>query len=114
MWCRGRRSSSVSTVCSGATIDELVEAGSMSAGLGYFLKVVVPAARLRVAVTGVQGSGKTTVLRAMLLAYPETTRMVTVETDFELGMVGLGRRWTQEMQARLPVTSKWQGITPPT
>ena len=36
--------------------------------------------------------------------------MVTVETDFELGMVGLGRRWTQEMQARLPVTSKWRGI----
>ena len=94
----------------GATIDELVQAGSMSAGLGYFLKVVVPAARLRVALTGVQGSGKTTVLRAGLLAYPEWTWMVTVETDFELGMVGLGRRWTQEMQARLPVTSKWKGI----
>ena len=96
----------------GATIDEMVAAGSMSRGLGYMLKTVVPEAQLSVNVTGPQGSGKTTVLRAMLLAYPESTRMVTVESDFELGMVSLGRRWTQEMQARLPVTSKWQGITP--
>ena len=66
-----------------------------------------------VLMAGVQGSGKTTLLRAGLLAYPDTTRMVKVETDFELGMVGLGRRWTQEMQARLPVTSKWRGSTPP-
>ena len=50
-------------------------------------------------------------MAAQLLAYPEITRIVTVETDFELGMVGLGRRWTQEMQSRLPVTSKWQGIS---
>ena len=78
----------------GATIHEMVAGGSMSAGLGYFLQTVVPEARLRVAFTGVQGSGKTTLLRAALLAYPDTTRMVTVETDFELGMVGLGRRWT--------------------
>ena len=48
----------------GATIDEMVAAGSMSAGLGYFLNTVVPAARLKVAFTGVQGSGKTTQLRA--------------------------------------------------
>ena len=42
---------------------------------------------------------------------PPDTRMVTVETDFEFGLAGLGRPWTQEMQARLPVTSKDRGIT---
>lgn len=94
----------------GASIDEMVAAGSMSRGIGYMLGEVVKEGKLSVAFTGVQGSGKTTLLRATLLSYPETTRVVTVETDFELGMVGLGRRFTQEMQARLPVTSKWQGI----
>ena len=35
---------------------------------------------------GCRASGKTTVLRATALAYPADTRMVTVETDFELGI----------------------------
>ena len=108
-WSRGRRSSSVSTAL-GATIAELVDAGSMSAGLGYFLNTVVPAARLKSGVHRRAGLREDDGAASGLLAYPETTRMVTVETDFELGMVGLGRRWTQEMQARLPVTSKWRGI----
>ena len=95
----------------GAGIADLFEAGTMSAGLAYLLGTVVPRARLSVLVSGVQGAGKTTVLRALALAYPPGTRMVTVETDFELGLVGLGRRWVQEMQARLPVTSKDRGIT---
>lgn len=95
----------------GATIPDLFEAGTMSAGLAYVLGTVVPRGRLSVLVTGVQGSGKTTVLRALALAYPDETRMVTVETDFELGLVGLGRPWVQEMQARLPVTTKDRGIT---
>ena len=95
----------------GADIADLFEAGTMSAGLAYLLGTVVPRARLSVLLSGVQGAGKTTVLRALALAYPPETRMVTVETDFELGLVGLGRRWVQEMQARLPVTSKDRGIT---
>lgn len=96
----------------GVTIVELFEAGTMSAGLQYFLGTVVPQAGLSVLVTGIQGSGKTTVLRSLLLGYPDDTRLTTIETDFELGMVGLGRQWTHEMQARLPVTTKDRGITP--
>jgi pilus assembly protein CpaF len=95
----------------GARIPEFVEAGTMSAGIGYLLETVVPQAGLSVAFSGVQKSGKTTLLRASALAYPDETRMTTVETDFELGIAGLGRPWVHEMQARLPVTSKDRGIT---
>jgi Flp pilus assembly CpaF family ATPase len=95
----------------GATVDDLFEWGSVSAGVRYLLGEAVPQAGLSVAVTGVQSSGKTTVLRAMGLAHPPETRMLTIETDFELGLGSLGRPWTQEMQARIPVTSNARGIT---
>lgn len=94
----------------GAGIADMFEAGTMSAGIAYLLGTVVPGAQLSAAFSGVQGSGKTTQLRATMLAYPTDTRMLTIETDFELGLAALGRPWTQEMQARLPVTSKDRGI----
>jgi pilus assembly protein CpaF len=95
----------------GATYQDLFEWGSLTRGLAYFLGEVSPAVKLSQAVTGVQGSGKTTVLRASALAYPSHTRIATVETDFELGLAGLGMDWTQEMQARIPVTSDADGIS---
>jgi Flp pilus assembly CpaF family ATPase len=95
----------------GATFDELFEWGSISAGMRYLLGTVVPEAELSVATSGVQGSGKTTITRSIALAYPPLTRIVTVETDFELGLVSLGQQWTQEMQARLAMTSQGGGIS---
>lgn len=94
----------------GVTIDELFEKGTMSAGLAYLLGEVVPTGRLKVAFTGEMGSGKTTNLRATLLAYPPDTRIVTIETDPELQIASLGRPWTHEMQARIAVTSNTRGI----
>jgi pilus assembly protein CpaF len=95
----------------GATINDLFDGGTISAGMRYLLADVVPQARLSSATSGVQGSGKTTLLRAQILAYPVDTRILTIETDFELGINSLGRPWTQEMQARLPITSASRGIT---
>jgi pilus assembly protein CpaF len=95
----------------GALIADMFEAGMMSAGIAYVLDTAVPEAGLTVAISGVQGSGKTTVGRAIALAHPEDTRWSTVETDFELGLHSLGLEWVHEMQARLPVTSKDRGIT---
>lgn len=94
----------------GATIDELFNQGTMSAGLAYLLGTTVPSGRLKVAFTGEMGSGKTTNLRATLLAYPPDTRIVTIETDPELQIASLGREWTHEMQARIAVTSNTRGI----
>ncbi len=54
----------------GATVDDMFESGAISAGMAYLLGTVVPNARLSAAFSGVQGSGKTTQLRAALLAYP--------------------------------------------
>ncbi|MEL6893772.1 MAG: ATPase, T2SS/T4P/T4SS family, partial [Actinomycetota bacterium] len=95
----------------GATFDDLYRWGSMTAGLAYFLRDVVPKAQFSVVFTGVQGSGKTTALRSQCLAYDADTRFATVETDYELGLAELGLPWTQEMQARIPVTSNSAGIT---
>ena len=95
----------------GATFDDLFDWGSISNGMRYLLGTAAVEAQLSAATTGVQGSGKTTVLRAFPLAYPADTRIVTVETDFELGLVSLGRPWTQEMQARMPMTSTSRGIS---
>ena len=95
----------------GATFDDLYSWGSVSAGMRYLLGTASPECRLSAAVTGVQGSGKTTVLRAAGLAYPPDTRMLSIETDFELGLGSLGRPWTQEMQARIPITSNGRGIS---
>lgn len=95
----------------GATFHDLYRWGSVSAGVAYFLGTVVPKVQLSVAYTGVQGSGKTTALRAQALSYDTDTRVATVETDYELGLASLGLPWTQEMQARIPVTSATNGIT---
>jgi Flp pilus assembly CpaF family ATPase len=74
----------------GATFDDLFEWGSISQGMRYLLGTAAVEAQLSAATTGVQGSGKTTVLRAFPLAYPPDTRIVTVETDFELGLGVVG------------------------
>jgi Flp pilus assembly CpaF family ATPase len=96
----------------GATFDDLYSWGALSAGLRYFLGDAATGAGLSQAYTGPQGSGKTTFVRAVGLAYDESTRMLTIETDFELGLASLGRPWTQEMQARIPVVASGSGITP--
>ena len=95
----------------GATLDDLFEWGTLSAGVRYLLACGVTNGGLSAMVSGEQGSGKTTLLRAQALAYPPDTRMVTVETDFELGLASLGLPWTQEMQSRIPMTSAGRGIS---
>lgn len=96
----------------GATFADLFRWGALTAGLHYFLGEAAPRAGLSQAYTGSQGSGKTTFVRAVGLAHDEDTRMLTIETDFELGLASLGRPWTQEMQARIPIVASGAGITP--
>ena len=96
----------------GATFADLFQWGALTAGLRYFLGEAAPRAGLSQAYTGAQGSGKTTFVRAVGLAHDEDTRMLTIETDFELGLASLGRPWTQEMQARIPIVASGAGITP--
>jgi Flp pilus assembly CpaF family ATPase len=96
----------------GATFADLFRWGALTAGLRYFLGEAAPKVGLSQAYTGAQGSGKTTFVRAVGLAHDEDTRMLTIETDFELGLASLGRPWTQEMQARIPVVASGAGISP--
>jgi pilus assembly protein CpaF len=65
------------------TLDDLVEAGSMSAdAAGLLLEIV--AARLAFIVSGGTGSGKTTLLAALLSAVSPAERLVIVEDASEL------------------------------
>jgi pilus assembly protein CpaF len=67
----------------GFTIAELVAGQTMTTGTARILEAVV-AARLPYLVTGGTGSGKTTVLSALLALVPATERIVLVEDAAEL------------------------------
>ncbi|MDZ7578447.1 MAG: TadA family conjugal transfer-associated ATPase [Candidatus Nanopelagicales bacterium] len=67
----------------GLTLDDLLDRRSISAAGLPWLKAMV-AARLAFLVTGGTGSGKTTVLQALLEVVPMTERIVVVEESSEL------------------------------
>lgn len=66
-------------------LDDLVTRGSMSRGLADFLAAAVRAHK-SIVVSGMQGEGKTTLLRALAGAIPADERIATIETEYELGL----------------------------
>jgi pilus assembly protein CpaF len=67
------------------SLDDLVRLGTLSKDLGRFLAAAVRARR-NILVAGGMGAGKTTLLRALLAEVGPEERIVTVETDYELGI----------------------------
>ena len=67
------------------TLDDLVRLGAIDAGLREFLAAAVRA-RKQIIVAGATGAGKTTMLRALAAEIPSEERIVTIETELELGL----------------------------
>ncbi len=67
------------------SLDDLVGLGAIDRGLSAFLAASVRA-RLQLMVAGATGAGKTTMLRALAAEIPPEERIVTIETELELGL----------------------------
>jgi pilus assembly protein CpaF len=67
------------------TLDDLVGRGTIDLALRGFLGAAVRA-RLQILVCGATGAGKTTMLRALASEIPPDERLVTIETELELGL----------------------------
>ena len=68
-----------------ATMHDLVRLGAVDQRLASFLSAAVRA-RMQIIVAGATGAGKTTMLRALASAIPAEERIVTIETELELGL----------------------------
>ena len=64
---------------------DLVDLGAVDDGLASFLSAAVRS-RQQIIVAGATGAGKTTMLRALAAEIPATERIVTIETELELGL----------------------------
>ena len=70
------------------------------------------AADMSILVAGRMGSGKTTMLRALIGEIDDTDVVVTIETDFELNVAQMGSHpFVHAYQARIPSTSDGTGIS---
>jgi Flp pilus assembly CpaF family ATPase len=67
------------------TLDDLMGRGTVDLALRNFLGAAVRA-RLQILVCGATGVGKTTMLRALAAEIPPDERLVTIETELELGL----------------------------
>jgi len=67
------------------TLDDLVELDALDIGLSDFLSAAVRA-RKQIIVAGATGAGKTTMLRALGAEIPAEERIITIETELELGL----------------------------
>ncbi len=67
------------------TLDDLVRLGAIDIGLQEFLAAAVRA-RKQIILAGATGAGKTTMLRALAAEIPAHERIVTIETELELGL----------------------------
>jgi Flp pilus assembly CpaF family ATPase len=67
------------------TLDDLARLGAVDAGLHAFLAAAVRA-RKQLIIAGATGAGKTTMLRALAAEIPPVERIVTIETELELGL----------------------------
>src|SRR4051794_6417876 len=68
-----------------SSLDELESRGLIDEALREFFAAAVRAKR-NIVVAGGTGSGKTTMLRALLNQAPSTDRIVTIEDAYELGL----------------------------
>lgn len=68
-----------------ATVADLVRLGAIDQNLGAFLAAAVRA-RQQIIIAGATGAGKTTMLRALASEIPAHERIVTIETELELGL----------------------------
>ena len=67
------------------TLDDMVGLGAIDQGAASFLAAAVRA-RKQIIVCGATGAGKTTMLRALASEIPSAERIVTIETELELGL----------------------------
>jgi Flp pilus assembly CpaF family ATPase len=95
----------------GASLDSLVDRGGLDdAGLALLRAAV--AADLSILVAGRMGSGKTTMLRALIGEIDPGDVLVTIETDFELNVGQMGTHpFVHAYQARIPSTNDGVGIS---
>jgi hypothetical protein len=78
-------------------LDDLIELGSLEQGLSAMLAAAVHTGMVIIA-TGAMNSGKTTLLRALCLEIDPEEIVVSVETDYELGLSASGHlRWVTEL-----------------
>ncbi|MEV6979590.1 ATPase, T2SS/T4P/T4SS family [Kitasatospora sp. NPDC093806] len=83
-----------------ATLPEMVRLGTLDTTLAAFLASAIRA-RKNVMITGTQGVGKTSLLRAMAAEIPPDERIGTLESEFELWLHTLGHlRQVVPMEAR--------------
>ena len=67
------------------TIDDLLRLGTVDSGLASFLAAAVRA-RKQLMIAGATGAGKTTMLRALASEIPPEERIITIESELELGL----------------------------
>jgi len=72
-----------------SSLDELVELQAMDAVVARFLRAAVKGKR-NIVVSGGTGTGKTTLLRALINEIEPSERIVTVEDNLELGIARFG------------------------
>lgn len=95
----------------GSSLDSLAERRMLEAGHVALLRAAVRA-DLNVVVCGRMGSGKTTVLRALVHEIASTDVIVTVETDFELNVAAMGLHpYVHAYQARISSTGDGVGVS---
>ncbi|MGO1193728.1 MAG: CpaF family protein [Nesterenkonia sp.] len=69
----------------GADLEELRRVGMFPTGVGEFLRACMNGG-LNIIVSGVPGTGKTTISRAVLRTLPRLTSIATIEAMYELGL----------------------------
>lgn len=82
-----------------ATLDDLIVWGTLEPTLADFLAALIRA-RKNVIICGTQGVGKTSLLRALSREIPQTERIGTLETEYELFLNELGREQVVPFEAR--------------
>jgi Flp pilus assembly CpaF family ATPase len=86
-----------------ADLDDLIPVRTLDTVVRDFLRAAVRA-RMKIAVTGEWGAGKTSLLRALCHEIPRWEHVITIEDDYELGL----QMWPDRhpvvtaMEARLP------------